>query len=48
MGLATTRWVERYKAYDTYYLLQKATVFPFESIKKRNLYDEFYKHLEEK
>ena len=48
IGLAKTRWLERYKAYDTYHLLYKATVFTFEQIKNRNLYDDFYKHLEEK
>ena len=48
IGLAKTRRVERYKAYDTHHLLYKATVFTFESIKNRNLYDEFYTHLEEK
>ena len=29
-------------------MLYKVTVFNFESIKSRNLYDDFYKHLEEK
>ena len=48
IGLAKTRWVERYEPYDTYHLLYKATVFTFKSIEKRNLYDEFYQHLEEK
>ena len=41
IGLAKTRWVERYKAYDTYHLLYKGT---FESIKNRNFYDSFCKH----
>ena len=45
IGLAKTRWVEIYKAYDTYHLLYKGT---FESIKNRNLYDGFCKHLQEK
>ena len=36
IGLAKTRWVERYKAYDTYHLLYKATVFISESTEKIN------------
>ena len=46
--LAKTRRVERYKDYYIYHLLYKATVLTFESIDTRNLYDESYKHLEEK
>ena len=42
IGLAKTRWVEIYKAYDIYHLLYKATIFIFESIKNRNLYDALY------
>ena len=45
--LAETRWIEKYKVYNTYHLLYKATVFTFESVKNRNLYDDFYKHLRE-
>ena len=35
IGLAKTRRVERYKAYDTYHLLYKETVLTFESIKNK-------------
>ena len=42
IGLAKTRWVESYKAYDTYHLLYKATICTFQSIKNRNLYDDLY------
>ena len=42
IGLTKTRWVERYKAYDTYHLLYKAIMFTFESIKNTTLYDDLY------
>ena len=48
VGLAKSKWVESYKACDTYHLLYKATVFQFGSVKKRNLYDKFYEHLDKK
>ena len=48
IGLVKTRWVQRYKAYGTYHLLSKSTIFTFESIQKRNLYFEFYKHFQER
>ena len=48
IGLSKTRWVGRYKAYETYLLLFKATVFTLESICEEQLYDELYESLENK
>ena len=33
IGLVKTRWVQRYKAYGTYHLLHKSTIFTFERYK---------------
>ena len=41
-------WVERHKAYETYLLLFKATVFTLESTCEKQLYEEFLKSLENK
>ena len=46
IGLSKTRWVERFKAYDNYFILYKFVVSVFESINNRNMYIEFYEHLE--
>ena len=46
IGLSKTRWVERFKAYDNYFALYKFVVSEFESITDRNMYSEFYEHLE--
>ena len=43
IGFTKTRRVERNKAYRTYLLLFKATVFTLESICEQQLYEEFYK-----
>ena len=43
IGLSKTRWVERFKAYDKYFILYKSVVSVFESITDRNMYSE---HLE--
>ena len=48
IGLAKSRWVERYKAYDTCHLLYRALVFTLELIEKRSLHGGFYRHPEEK
>ena len=48
IGLSKTRWVERHKAYDNYYLLHRCLVATFESINNYNRYSEFYNFLEEK
>ena len=44
--LSKTRWVERYKAYDNYFMLYKFAVSAFESIVDIKLYSDFYAHLE--
>ena len=46
IGLAKTRWVERHKAYDNYYILYKFVISTFESICNRSLYEDFYEYLE--
>ena len=46
IGLSKTRWVERFKAYDNYFILYRFVVSVFESITDRNMYSEFYEHLE--
>ena len=46
IGLSKTRWVERYKTNENYYLLFKLIVATFDSICNPNLCEEFYKYLE--
>ena len=46
IGLFKPRWVERYKAYENYYLLFKFIVATFDSICNPYLYKDFYKYLE--
>ena len=46
IGLSKTRWVERHKAYDGYFMLYKFVVSAFESIVDIKLYSDFYAHLE--
>ena len=48
IDLSKTRWVERHKAYKTYLVLFKATVFTLESICEQQLQEEFYESLENK
>ena len=43
IDLSKTRWVERYKAYENYYLLFKFFVATFDSICNPHLYEDFYK-----
>ena len=48
IGLAKTRWVERHKAYESYYFFTKRMlVFFLESISEPHLYDESYCKLQE-
>ncbi len=42
VSLARTRWVERHRAFESYYLLYRANVAVMESIFKPQLYSEFY------
>lgn len=42
IGLAKTRWVERHRAYDNYYLLHKFVIACLDSINHPHLYSEFY------
>ena len=42
VSLARTRWVERNRAFESYYLLYRANVTVMESIFKPQLYSEFY------
>ena len=44
--VAMSCWVERYKAYENYYLLFKFIVATFDSIYNAYLYKDFYKYLE--
>ena len=44
--VAMSCWVERYKAYENYYLLFKFIVATFDSICNPHLYEDFYKYLE--
>ena len=46
IGLSKTRWVERHKAYDNYFMLYKFVDSAFESIVDTKLYSDFYAHLE--
>ena len=46
IGLSKTRWVERYKTYENYYLLFKLIVATFDSICNPHLCEDFYKYLE--
>ena len=46
IGLSKTRWVERQKAYNNYFMLYKFVVSAFESIVDIKLYSDFYAHLE--
>ena len=46
IGLSKTGWVERYKAYENYYLLFKFLVITFDSICNPYSYKDFYKYLE--
>ena len=46
--LAKTRWVERGKAYENYYILYRFFVAIFESICSPTFYRKFYMELEEK
>ena len=46
VGLSKTRWVERHKAYDNYFMLYKSVVSAFEPIVDIKLYSDFYAHLE--
>ena len=48
IGLAKTRWVERHRAYDTYYLLHKYVIACLDSIAHPYLYSEFLDHLTQK
>ena len=48
IGLSKTRWVERYRAYENYYLLHKSVIATFESVFMPHLYNEFYAYLEDK
>ena len=48
IGLAKTRWAERHKAYENYYILYRFVVATFESIYSPILYQKFYMELEEK
>ena len=48
IGLSKTRWVERYRAYENYYLLHKSVIATFESVLMPHLYNEFYAYLEDK
>ena len=48
IGLAKTRWVERHKGYENYYILYRFVVATFESICSPTLYQKFYMELEEK
>ena len=41
-SLARTRWVERHRAFESYYMLYRANVAVMESIFKPQLYREFY------
>ena len=44
--LSKTRWVERHKAYDNYFMLYKFVVSAFKSIVDIKLYQDFYADLE--
>ena len=44
--LSNTRWVKRHKAYDNYFILYKFIVSSFESMVDKNMYSDFYAHLE--
>ena len=46
IGLSKTRQVERYKAYENYYLLFKFIVATFDSICNPHLYEDFSKYFE--
>ena len=46
IGLSKTRWVERQKAYNNYFMLYKFVVSASESIVDIKLYSDFYVHLE--
>ena len=37
IGLSKTSWIERFKAYDNYFILYKFVVSVFESITDRNM-----------
>ena len=41
IGLSKARWVERYRAYENYYLLHKSVIATFESIFMPHLHNEF-------
>ena len=46
IALSKTSWVEKYKAYENYYLPFKFIVATFDSICNPYLYEDFYKYLE--
>ena len=48
VGLLKTRWVERYRDYENYYLFHKSAIAAFESMFMPHLYSEFYACLEDK
>ena len=47
IGLSRTRWVERHRAYESYFLLYEANIAVLESIVHPDQYEEFLAHLEE-
>lgn len=46
INLSRTRWVERHRAYETYYMLFKINLGILESMFDSEKYSEFYDHLE--